>query len=777
MFKFNPTTSQLDLVGSLDGALLATGAVTGATSQSQLFTNSVLVGIDANLTDFPAAKLVSSKNNTGHTHTGNIGILGEANAPIGDTGTGVGGVAKTNGANQGRGVAGVGKVAATGDGGASIGGYFRAEDTHAGGRNIGVYTFATGGASNNALYLAGGDIYTPQQQNWTLYDNYANSLRFNSTGKADILNIDTTDGAERVTMSGNLAVTGAISGSNLIGINTGDTTFNVKTYGAKGDDTTDDTTSIQNAINAAFAANGGTVFFPAGTYKISSALTAKDSVSLVGSGTAATIIHQVTTSVNGITGTDLQFMEFKSLTVKGPTTGTGKGIALLNSAHQTQGITMDQIIVQLFGSHGIEIQKPIINNLTGVDVINCGGDGFYLHGDDGAAPGTSTTLNNCYANTNGGIGHHLKKMIYTGLNGCAADGCAQGYVIEGCQGISISGCGAESTTGTGNSFVVQNSTYGDTCYGISITGCWTYLSNGISFYVGTGQYGVTMTGCTEAGPDTGATYSVKTEATARCVVSVGGYVSPVSFGAATTVLNDGAGGASFPGYLGVKGNLEITGTTITDGTLLVAGNYLQFNSRDTSAVLYRASAGIIGTDGSLNIGTNLHTYGTSTLDGATTIGANLKVTGGSLVEAVSSDGLNSVKIYHTGSYGQLQSSTGFVLVSGSGYSSTVVGASDPQFRIQNNTANYNNITFYNDDLNGYIGCTDYTATAGNLNLVPDRNLVLNPGGTINCSKVIKPVQAATASAPTYVKGGIYFDTTLNKLRVGGATVWETITSS
>lgn len=35
---------------------------------------------------------------------------------------------------------------------------------------------------------------------------------------------------------------------------------------------------------------------------------------------------------------------------------------------------------------------------------------------------------------------------------------------------------------------------------------------------------------------------------------------------------------------------------------------------------------------------------------------------------------------------------------------------------------------------------------------------------------------ATASAPAYVKGGIYFDTTLNKLRIGGATGWETVTS-
>ena len=34
----------------------------------------------------------------------------------------------------------------------------------------------------------------------------------------------------------------------------------------------------------------------------------------------------------------------------------------------------------------------------------------------------------------------------------------------------------------------------------------------------------------------------------------------------------------------------------------------------------------------------------------------------------------------------------------------------------------------------------------------------------------------TANAPAYVKGGIYFDTTLNKLRIGGATAWETVTS-
>jgi hypothetical protein len=41
---------------------------------------------------------------------------------------------------------------------------------------------------------------------------------------------------------------------------------------------------------------------------------------------------------------------------------------------------------------------------------------------------------------------------------------------------------------------------------------------------------------------------------------------------------------------------------------------------------------------------------------------------------------------------------------------------------------------------------------------------------------LTPIQAATVNAPAYAKGAIYFDLTLNKLRVGGATAWETVTS-
>ena len=56
------------------------------------------------------------------------------------------------------------------------------------------------------------------------------------------------------------------------------------------------------------------------------------------------------------------------------------------------------------------------------------------------------------------------------------------------------------------------------------------------------------------------------------------------------------------------------------------------------------------------------------------------------------------------------------------------------------------------------------------------NTVDKGAASLNVSGLIYPQQATTAGAPAYVKGAIYFDTTLNKLRVGGATAWETITS-
>ncbi|HSU56229.1 MAG TPA: glycosyl hydrolase family 28-related protein, partial [Candidatus Dormibacteraeota bacterium] len=57
------------------------------------------------------------------------------------------------------------------------------------------------------------------------------------------------------------------------------TIFNVTNYGAVGDGTTDNTTSIQNTINAANAAGGGVVEIPPGTF-LSGPITLLSSINL-----------------------------------------------------------------------------------------------------------------------------------------------------------------------------------------------------------------------------------------------------------------------------------------------------------------------------------------------------------------------------------------------------------------------------------------------------------------------------------------------------------------
>lgn len=61
--------------------------------------------------------------------------------------------------------------------------------------------------------------------------------------------------------------------------------IDVVNYGAVGDGVADDTAAIQAAIDAAYTRNGGTVYLPSGSYKITSTLTIQQSnVVLVGDG-------------------------------------------------------------------------------------------------------------------------------------------------------------------------------------------------------------------------------------------------------------------------------------------------------------------------------------------------------------------------------------------------------------------------------------------------------------------------------------------------------------
>lgn len=69
--------------------------------------------------------------------------------------------------------------------------------------------------------------------------------------------------------------------------------YNVKYYGAVGDNSVDDTDAIQAAIDAAEAAGGGVVFFPPGTYRINATLVVEgDDIEVAGAGRYTTTVRQ-----------------------------------------------------------------------------------------------------------------------------------------------------------------------------------------------------------------------------------------------------------------------------------------------------------------------------------------------------------------------------------------------------------------------------------------------------------------------------------------------------
>ncbi len=77
--------------------------------------------------------------------------------------------------------------------------------------------------------------------------------------------------------------------------------FNVKSFGAKGDGTTDDAAAIQTAIDAAGAVNG-TVIFPAGTYLTLTELTGVSKITMIGEGGVGNTAELTAPGATRITG-------------------------------------------------------------------------------------------------------------------------------------------------------------------------------------------------------------------------------------------------------------------------------------------------------------------------------------------------------------------------------------------------------------------------------------------------------------------------------------------
>jgi hypothetical protein len=385
--------------------------------------------------------------------------------------------------------------------------------------------------------------------------------------------------------------------------------YNVKDHGVVGDGTVNDTTAIQAVIDACSAAGGGEVFFPESTYKITTTLTMRSNVALVGAGDGSTIINQTSTTANAITGSDLQRVSIRDLCLSGPGSGSGIGVNFdLVSNGATLYVTMQNVTVKLFGGDGIKIKIPIVSSFDRVVADTCGGWGFNFYGiiTGGGSPGTSCSLRACYANGCTTGGYRLYKLAYVALEACAADNMPVGYLIE--QGWS---CALYSPGTEGNTIGVEiNGGYGNSVYN-----SFVYNNKGTGIWVTGTAHLVGLYQVVEVSPNGTATKFLKVDTGSYATITGQSNVTANDFSGVVTILDDGGNGMVVPGYAYFSGGVEINnalnmdlhkitslayGTVSTDAAAFgqipvagtTAGTYAAGNdSRITGAIQSGATAG------------------------------------------------------------------------------------------------------------------------------------------------------------------------------------------
>ena len=106
----------------------------------------------------------------------------------------------------------------------------------------------------------------PAFNSWTGVDSPTLDARYLSVA-------DVVDGFVDVTDPTVAALVADANSDTTAALDTRYAAFSVASFGAVGDGTTDDTAAIQDAIDAAIAAGGGHVVFPAGVFRVASQLT------------------------------------------------------------------------------------------------------------------------------------------------------------------------------------------------------------------------------------------------------------------------------------------------------------------------------------------------------------------------------------------------------------------------------------------------------------------------------------------------------------------------
>ena len=199
---------------------------------------------------------------------------------------------------------------------------------------------------------------------------------------------------------------GGATNSRKVGVSLLQPVINVLWYGATGDGSTDDTTAINSAYDAA-AAVDKPLYFPPGTYKITSQLDFDSSVDILGANRENTIFSAAGTfdaiRIGGASAIGQESL-YENFTVD-RASGTGKGIVVYAGAR----ITMRRITARDQSSHGIELQTGNLGTYQSIRCLSNGGDGFKINSGAGYGSGSAWACTfsdiDCLSNT--GVGFNI----------------------------------------------------------------------------------------------------------------------------------------------------------------------------------------------------------------------------------------------------------------------------------------------------------------------------------------------------------------------------------
>ncbi len=155
--------------------------------------------------------------------------------------------------------------------------------------------------------------------------------------------------------------------------NTSRTILDVRQYGARGDGTTDDTQTLQAAIDQAAQDGVGTVFLPAGTYRLSDALRLPSHTRLLGAGAGLTRLQAIPDTLFPLVRPDPRTAEIRQrrtmITTRSAGTARQSVVENIGMAHLT--VDWNHCPTESFGSACVLIDSADRCRLEHVHFERC----------------------------------------------------------------------------------------------------------------------------------------------------------------------------------------------------------------------------------------------------------------------------------------------------------------------------------------------------------------------------------------------------------------------